>query len=95
MSQENVEIVKAAHPPSGTDVRSLFADDPYPARGALSRPAFRGVAQSVAHRREAALCGAPHSAFLCDGEGQNRTGDTTIFSQEPGREDWPWLQGLS
>jgi hypothetical protein len=23
----------------------------------------------------------PQTAYLCDGEGQNRTGDTTIFSQ--------------
>src|SRR5829696_5723217 len=40
-----------------------------------------GVAQAIAHRRDAAPRRAPHSAFLCDGEGQNRTGDTTIFSR--------------
>jgi ketosteroid isomerase-like protein len=27
MSQENVEVVKAVHPPSGTDLTRLFADD--------------------------------------------------------------------
>ncbi|MEK6328728.1 MAG: hypothetical protein AABM66_14570 [Actinomycetota bacterium] len=27
MSDENVEIVKAVHPPSGTDLTRLFADD--------------------------------------------------------------------
>ena len=27
MSKENVEIVKAAHPPSGTELTRLFADD--------------------------------------------------------------------
>jgi ketosteroid isomerase-like protein len=27
MSEENVEIVKAVHPPSGTDLTRLFADD--------------------------------------------------------------------
>lgn len=27
MSQENVEVVKAAHPPSGTELTALFADD--------------------------------------------------------------------
>jgi ketosteroid isomerase-like protein len=27
MSQENVEIVRAAHPPSGTELTRLFADD--------------------------------------------------------------------
>jgi hypothetical protein len=27
MSRENVEVVRAAHPPSGTDLTQLFADD--------------------------------------------------------------------
>jgi hypothetical protein len=30
-----------------------------------------------------------------EGEGQNRTDDTTIFSQEIEAMVWPWLQGLS
>jgi hypothetical protein len=39
------------------------------------------VAQSVAQKESGAPSGTPLSAYLCDGEGQNRTGDTTIFSR--------------
>ena len=49
-------------------------------RGAAAQTAS-GIAQTLAHLREAAPRVALHSAFLCDGEGQNRTGDTTIFSR--------------
>ena len=41
MSQENVEIVKAAHPPSGTELTALFADDSgAPARLEAATPLF-------------------------------------------------------
>jgi ketosteroid isomerase-like protein len=41
MSQENVEIVKAAHVPSGTDLTRLFADDSgAPARLEAAAPLF-------------------------------------------------------
>ena len=41
MSQENVEIVKAVHPPSGTDLTRLFADDSdAPARLEAAAPLY-------------------------------------------------------
>jgi ketosteroid isomerase-like protein len=41
MSQENLEIVKAAHPPSGTDLIHVFADDSgAPARLAAAASLF-------------------------------------------------------
>ncbi|HEX3326583.1 MAG TPA: nuclear transport factor 2 family protein [Actinomycetota bacterium] len=45
MSQENVEIVKTAHPPSGTELTALFADDSgasdrLVATGPLFHPSF-------------------------------------------------------
>jgi SnoaL-like domain len=50
MSQENVEIVRAAHPPSGAELTSLFADD----SGASKRlqaiaPLFDAEFEFVAH----------------------------------------------
>ena len=59
-------------------------------RGWLHRPRRRSrarggsrwrVAPSVAHLRKTAPSREPRSACLCDGEGRNRTGDTTIFSR--------------
>ena len=41
MSQENVEVVKSVHPPSGTDLTSLFADDSgAPARLEAAAPLY-------------------------------------------------------
>ena len=41
MSEENVEIVKAVHPPSGTDLTRLFADDSdAPARLEAAAPLY-------------------------------------------------------
>jgi hypothetical protein len=46
------------------------------------RPRSRaGVALSVALNADAAPQREPQTACLCDGEGQNRTADTTIFSR--------------
>jgi ketosteroid isomerase-like protein len=50
MLQENVEVVKAAHPPSGTDIRSLFADDlDVPDRVEAAAPLFHPEFEWEAH----------------------------------------------
>jgi hypothetical protein len=52
-----------------------------PHLGALSPAQSRGVALSIALNADAAPQREPQTACLCDGEGQNRTADTTIFSR--------------